>query len=45
MSLEVQLRLSVIHGELVRLADEVGGKPGRVIRYAASVLRLASARS
>lgn len=42
VSLELQLRLSVIQGELLRLAEEIGGKRGRVIRYVASVLRLAS---
>jgi hypothetical protein len=45
MTLELQLRLSLIHGELVRLGEQVGGKPGRVIRYAACVLRLASSRT
>jgi hypothetical protein len=38
--LEVELRLSMIQDELRRLAKAVGGRMGKVIEHAASVLNL-----
>lgn len=38
--LEVRLRLSVIRGELINLADSLDGRAAKIVRYAASVLGL-----
>ena len=38
--LEIELRVSAIQAELRKLAKSVGGKMGRVIEHAASVLNL-----
>lgn len=39
--LEIELRISLLQAELLRLADQLDGKAARAIRYAAKVLRLA----
>lgn len=41
--LEVQLRLSIIRGELLKLADGLDGRAAKVVRYAASVLGMLAA--
>lgn len=42
--LEIELRLSLIRGELLKLADGLDGRAARIVRYAASVLTLLASR-
>jgi hypothetical protein len=43
MTLEHQLRLSLIYMELLRIASSLDGRSARIVRYAARVLSLLGA--
>lgn len=39
-TLEIELRISIIRNELLKIAETLGPDAGRVVRYAANVLGL-----
>lgn len=43
--LEIELRLSLIRGELLKLADGLDGRAAKIVRYAANVLGLLAGHS